>query len=356
MEITAAVIGTGAPWIDDEDRYAIGYHHGEAYRDISNVELIACADLEHSRATEFGQKFEIPDANCYTTHTALLEEHCPDVVSICVPPKFHAEVFKDCAAAGVSAVHCEKPMAGTWKECEEMASVARNTDIQLTFNHQRRFAEPFEVAKQELAAGRIGELQQIEFGGPNLYDYGTHSFDLCGHFVDDASPAWVLSQVHYTDENILFGEHNENQAVVVWEYDNGVQGLAATGKPTGGDVVGCHHRLRGDEGSIEIGVGFPERLDGPQLLIRDQTGEEVLYFDNIGLELSITNKSIKAAVEALESNTEPIHSVDNTLQSTSLIFGAWESARRRERIEFPLDIQDNPLREMVENGDLQPRG
>ena len=37
-----------------------------------------------------------------------------------------------------------------------------------------------------------------------------------------------------------------------------------------------------------------------------------------------------------------------------MIFGAWESARRRGRVEFPLDIEDNPLEAMVESGELTP--
>ena len=353
MTQTAAIIGTGAPSPDD-DHYAMGYYHGEAYRSLDNVDLVACADTERSRAIEFGKEFEIPAERCYTTHEELLADQLPDIVSICVPPKYHAELFSDCADAGVRAVHCEKPMAKTWEECEEMAAVAEKAGVQLTFNHQRRFAKPFQAAKRELQSGRIGELQQIEFGGPNLYDYGTHSFDLSGYFVGDVSPSWVLSQVHYSEENVLFGEHNENQAVVVWEYENGVHGLGTTGKPTGGDVVGCHHRLRGTKGSIEIGVGFPPMLDGPQLRIRDETGEEIRSFEHIGLELKITTRSIEAAIEGMESETIPSHSVKNAIKSTSLIFGAWESARRRKRIEFPLNIKSNPLEEMVKNEEIQP--
>ena len=355
MTVTCAVIGTGEPGTDD-DRYAMGYLHGEAYRDLDNTEIIACADLDQSRATKFGDEFGVPDENCYSDHGRLLGNHTPDIVSVCVPPEFHTRIVEQCYSAEVSAVHCEKPMADTWEQCKRMAEIARQSDFQLTFNHQRRFAKPFQTAKSELEAGRIGDLQRIEFGGENLYDYGTHSFDLCGYFVNDVNPSWILSQIHYTQENVLFGEHNENQAVAVWEYENGVNGLASTGESTGGDMVGCHHRLMGSEGSIEVIVGFPERFDGPQLRIRDGDGEEVRYFDNIGLELDVTHQSTKAAVDGLKSGTEPTHSVKNCLPATSLIFGAWESVRRRKRVEFPLEIHGNPLKEMVNRGEIDLTG
>jgi hypothetical protein len=44
----------------------------------------------------------------------------------------------------------------------------------------------------------------------------------------------------------------------------------------------------------------------------------------------------------------------NALIATEIIFGAYESSRRRGRVDFPLTIEDNPLAAMVENGDLQP--
>lgn len=355
MTVTAAVVGTGAPWIDNDDRYAMGYRHGEAYRALDAVELIACADVERSRATEFGREFGIPTEQCYADYEQLLGEHTPDIVSVCVPPRLHADLVEACAAAGVAAVHCEKPMADTWEKCKEMAELAQEHDLQLTFNHQRRFAKPFRTAKRELEQGRIGELRRIEFGAENLYDYGTHSFDLCSYFVDEVDPSWILCQIHYTRENVLFGEHNENQAVAVWEYENGVTGFASTGAETGGDVVDCHHRLVGSAGSIEIIVGFPNRFDGPQLKIRSEDGEQERYFENIGLELAVTHRSVEAAVDALETGTQPTHSVENCLGPTALIFGAWESARRRERVAFPLDIQGNPLSEMVENGTIDPQ-
>jgi hypothetical protein len=48
--------------------------------------------------------------------------------------------------------------------------------------------------------------------------------------------------------------------------------------------------------------------------------------------------------------------VERCLPATALIFGAWESVRRRGRVDVPLemDIEDNPLEDMVERGVLTP--
>jgi UDP-N-acetylglucosamine 3-dehydrogenase len=45
---------------------------------------------------------------------------------------------------------------------------------------------------------------------------------------------------------------------------------------------------------------------------------------------------------------------ENALIATEIIFGGYESSRRRARVDFPLDIEDNPLAAMVACGDLKP--
>lgn len=101
-----------------------------------------------------------------------------------------------------------------------MVSVCNQRGLQLIINHQRRFAAPYRRAKAVLDDVRIGPLQRIEIGGPNLYDYGTHLIDMCGYLTDQATVEWVLGQVDYHTENLLFGMHNENQALAHWRYGN----------------------------------------------------------------------------------------------------------------------------------------
>jgi hypothetical protein len=41
--------------------------------------------------------------------------------------------------------------------------------------------------------------------------------------------------------------------------------------------------------------------------------------------------------------------------ATEIIFGAYESSRKRGRVDFPLGAGvGNPLKEMVESGELKP--
>ena len=213
-------------------------------------------------------------------------------------------------------------------------------------------ANPFRQAKVLLDDGDIGDLERVEFAAPNLYDYGSHSFDLSNYFVDEASPKWVLAQVDYRTENRWFGAHNENQAVALWKYEDGVFGFADTGGDVGSEAVGCHNRLRGTDGVIEIRGG-----EGDPLWIRRADDAEWKSFACDGEPLYadvFIERAIRDAVDAIDGDRDPELGAMNALNATELILGAWESARKRGRVEFPLDIDDNPLDAMVEDGDLTP--
>ena len=42
------------------------------------------------------------------------------------------------------------------------------------------------------------------------------------------------------------------------------------------------------------------------------------------------------------------------MNAMEIIFGCYESSRRRARVDFPMDIDDSPLIAMLDNGDITP--
>lgn len=350
-EYGVAVVGTGPDPKNQVsgESYAMGYRHAEGYVRLSNCELVACADLVRENAADFADTFTIPEAHVYESHHQMLTGSDPDIVSVCTPPKFHADITIDCARhPSVRAVHSEKPMADNWGDSRLMAQVCYREDVQLSFNHQLRLADRIQKAKQLLNEGTIGKLQRLELARKNLYDTGTHQIDICNYFNGDRSADWVLSGIEYSTEDIQFGVHNENQAIGLWAYENGVHCFAATGGPSDGayrDVIGCENRLIGTEGVIEIEV-----LDGPTLRYKSDGMNEWETVDCDGLDP--LHRTIEHIVTSLDEGTEPTVSARNALNTTEIIFACWESARQRGRIDLPLTIDDNPLESMVENGEL----
>lgn len=339
-----AFIGTGAdPENPGPEGYAMAYQHAPAYQKIDDCRLVGCADLVKENAENFAEEFDIDKV--YTNYEKMIKELKPDIVSVCTWMEDHAEIVINLAKLGVPAIHCEKPMDLTWKNSKLMALECQKRDIKLTFNHQRRFGEPWSKAKKLLDDGEIGDLKKVQFSVGNLYEYGTHSFELCGFFNDERPAKWAIAQIDYRDENIVFGSHNENQALALWEYENGVMGLASTGKGSG--LVKSQTRVVGEKGVIEV---FPE--DGPDLRIKRDGDED---WQNFNCQKGdYIDKAIADVVKALREDGESVLCAKNALKSTELIFACFESARRRGRVDLPLKIDDNPLETMVKEGKINP--
>ncbi|GAB3033442.1 Gfo/Idh/MocA family protein [Natronobiforma cellulositropha] len=353
-QYTAAVIGTG-PEPDNPvwgESAAMAYRHGVAYRDCEASDLVGCADIVRENAADFAVAFDLPDSSVYEDHETMLAELEPDVVSICTPVPTHADLVVSTVESGVPlAVHCEKPMAHTWAESQRMAAVAADADVQLTFNHQRRFGPQWVRARDLLESGAIGDLERVEVGGKNLFDYGSHLIDLANAFAGERGAEWVFGQVHYTEADVRYGVHNENQALACWGYGNGVHALASTGHGSGADLVGCEQRLLATAGTIEIN---PDGTDASLRYRADETDGWREESPDADCETPLITLAIEDVLAALDSGREPETSAAKALRATEIIFAAWASARRRERLSLPLEDGGNALTELVDAGELTP--
>jgi predicted dehydrogenase len=348
-KLRVAFIGTGRkPERAGPMGYAMAYQHGNAYKLLPEaVEMVAAADIRPENAEAFAANFGFTDI--YTDYHEMLAKVKPDLVSICTWPHLHAQMITDCAAAGVPAIHSEKPVAYAFGDAKRCVAACEKSGTKLTFNHQRRYGKPFAGAKRLIDAGAIGEVQKIEIGIGDLFDYGSHNFDMANWFNGERNTKWVLCGLDYTKENVIFGTHNENHAIALWEWENGVFGSAATG--AAGASVGCHHRVIGSDGIIEIG-----RTDKPVLrwLSAGQDWQEDACDGESCHGPNFIERCLADVVDAIQTGRESMMNAKNALRATEQIFACWESVRRRGMVNLPLDIEDNPLLDLVERGKLTP--
>jgi predicted dehydrogenase len=333
-------------------------------------------DIVPENARAFADSWGIRPEFVFEDTREMLDTVQPDIVSVCVPPHVHGDVVLSIVEhRAPDAIHCEKPIATTWADCREMVSACDRAGVQLTFNHQRRFGRPFRRAKGLVEDGRIGELRRIELGGKNLYDYGSHLFDICGYITDQTPVDWVMAGIDYSEENVQFGAHNENQAIAQWRYEDGVFGLASTGEgDQAGSILPCQMRLLGEEGIVEIGGSeAPLRVLGGGGWRTVDTGRDGIHGPrttrvDAAVELiadrvpflssaevgppSFIDRAIEDVVTAVDADRDSELAAENAVQTTELIFACWESVRRQARVDLPLDIDDNPLEAMVDDGTL----
>ncbi|WP_058306562.1 Gfo/Idh/MocA family protein [Gracilibacillus massiliensis] len=156
-KLKVAVIGCGS--------IAINRHLPE-YKANKHVEIVAVCDVLEERAQLTGSEYNAP---AYTDYKKAITESDADLVSVCLPNYLHAPVSIFAAEQG-KHVLCEKPMATSEKEAQDMIAASEKAGKKLMIAHNQRFVPSHEKAKQMIAAGELGKLYSFRttfgHGGP----------------------------------------------------------------------------------------------------------------------------------------------------------------------------------------------
>lgn len=337
MVYKVAIIGCG--------KRAISHVPGLQADERCNV--VALADVNKDAAEQLKTDCEFAAA-VYTDYQELLAQEEPDVVVTCLWTRLHLPVFRSCAQAGVKAVLSEKPMAPTWGEALEMASIAEQTGCQLTFCHQRRFAEGNLLARKLIAEGVFGKIERMDLYSPkNLLDCGTHTFDQAISFNAETPARWVLGAVDAGELVQWFDVSAECMAVGAVTFENGVRASIQVGVPDRDMLNGV--RVIGDRGFLEVSWAG-KFLRGA---VYNDPSWRPPETDDSGQAMMIA--LIREALDCLESGKESEVSYKKALRAGEIIFAFYESVRRHAGVQLPLtDVTDNPFLSMLEAGHLGP--
>lgn len=136
-----------------------GMIHARNYKNkVPNAHMVACVDAVEAAAKAAAEEMGID--KYYTDYHQILNDPEVDAVVVVAPTDLHKQIVVDCAAAG-KHIFCEKPMAMTVEECDEMIEACDKAGVKLQIGFMRRFDASFREAKRVLDSGAIGELVQI---------------------------------------------------------------------------------------------------------------------------------------------------------------------------------------------------
>jgi UDP-N-acetylglucosamine 3-dehydrogenase len=320
-----------------------GRAQAEGYPHSEGAQIVAVCDPVLEAAQGLAQKHGVDASGVHTDLEEMLGAHQLDMLSVCTWPAQHHDQVLAGLRAGARAILCEKPMAPTPGEARAMHLAAEKAGAQLSFCHQRRFNPQFRTARRLLREGAVGRVQRLEGFCPNLFDWGTHWFDMF-FFLNEETPAeWVMGQIDIANARTVFGAWVESSGLSYVRFANGVHGLMATGKGSGGD---CAIRAIGTDGLLEV----PHSDGGPVRLLRAGSAWEEPELETMAHGDS-TVLSVMDAVQSLREGREPELSSRKALQATELIFASYESSRRGARISLPLEIDDSPLIDLINRRD-----
>ncbi|MEH2955498.1 Gfo/Idh/MocA family oxidoreductase [Candidatus Merdisoma sp. JLR.KK011] len=136
-----------------------GMIHARNYKNkIENARITAVADAVEEAAKAAAEELGVE--KCFSDYKEILSDPEIDAVIVVAPTNLHKQIVIDCAAAG-KHIFCEKPMAMTVEECDEMIAACDRYKVKLQIGFMRRFDASFREAKRLVEEGAIGELVQI---------------------------------------------------------------------------------------------------------------------------------------------------------------------------------------------------
>ena len=224
-------------------------------------ELKAVASRDSVKAREYAKEWQIPHA--YGSYEELLADENIDVIYNPLPNHLHAEWSIRAAEAG-KHVLCEKPLALTLDEVDQMRAAAKQNNVIIAeafmYKHHPQTLKVLELVKQEA----IGELLLIkgaftfnldrpddvrwvpEWGGGSIWDVGCYPISF-SRLVANAEPVEVFGwQVTgSTGIDVVFSGQMRFTSGLVAQFDCGFRAPYRTAL----EIVGT-------KGAIELGSPF----------------------------------------------------------------------------------------------------
>jgi predicted dehydrogenase len=309
----------------------IAREHRRAYSRLKDVELVGIADPSPDARGRAASEW---NARGYETVEALLAEGKPDAVSICSPPKFHADAAIACLEAGV-AVLSEKPLARDAAESERIVETSQRTGTPLGVAFCHRFHTPVAQVKEAIGAGRLGRVSMFRgrFGGKQdmtgrwfadpdtagggaLMDTAVHSVDLFRFLVGD--PTWVSAAV----ADIAGTYDVEDSGILLLGTANGAIGTleASWSTPYSANVL----EVYGTDGAAVVDYNTGEtRIFG-----KGDNGWQVVTWDGPDR----FEREIEAFVTAVRDKTPLPVTGEDGLAASRILDAAYRSAHEGTRI------------------------
>lgn len=319
--------------------------HIPEYDAHPEANLAAFYDINGQRATTLAQKY---GGKAYDSVEMLLADKSIDAVSICAANHVHAQITIAALRAG-KHVLCEKPMAVTLKDCEEMVREARKSKRYLMLGHNQRLAKAHIKAKELLQAGEIGHIitARSTFGhsgpegwsidaGTNVWffdkqkavlgvmaDLGIHKTDLlqylCSSHIKNVTARLFTLDKKWIDGTPIGVDDN---AIAIYEMENGIVATMTASWSYYGTEDNSTV-LYGSEGIMHI-YNNPAH----SIIVYKKSGEKCFY----DVEAIQTNDNqtksgiIDLWMDCLINNRPPEISGEEALYAMKAVFAAIESS------------------------------
>jgi D-apiose dehydrogenase len=337
-ELRFAVLGTGF-WA----RYQLA-----AWLETKRPRCVALYNRTPAKAKKLAQEFAVPAV--YSDAEELIEKERPDFVDIITDVGTHRQ-FVELAARKKVPVICQKPLAPTLADAEEMLQTCTRAGIPLFVHENWRWQTPIRELKHVLDSGSIGNIFRARITYSNSFPVFTNQpflkeldqfilTDIGTHILDTARMLFGEARTLYCRTSRIHADiRGEDVATVMLGMESGA---TVTCEMSYASRVE-HDRfpetfvfVEGERGSAELAPDFWIRLT-------TEAGTEARrcpppfypWTDPRYALVQAAGVSCNANLLAALKKESPAETTgEDNLRTLRLVFGAYESARTGRALEI----------------------
>ncbi|GAF11277.1 LOW QUALITY PROTEIN: NADH-dependent dehydrogenase [Bacillus sp. JCM 19046] len=323
----------------------ISFAHGHAHAyasslvTIDGVELVGIADEEEKRGNEAAAQYK---TTYYQSYQALLDQGL-DAVVITSENARHKEHALAAARAG-AAVLCEKPIAHTVADAEEIIAACEAADVLLQTAFPVRFNEAIKRAKARIDDGEFGEIIAVKgtnrgknpggwfndkqlAGGGAVIDHTVHVVDIMRWVLkEEVQDVYAEIDQHFSAKDI------DDAGVLSFTFENGVFATLDcswsrnANFPTWGDVT---LEFIGTKGTLKV----------------DAQAQKLDLFHSGGLNYhfwgdNMDDSLVRDFIESVREKQVPSVTGTDGLRALEVAIGAYASAAKGEVIALRGDRKE----------------
>jgi len=319
-----------------------------AFAKAKNSELAALVSDDSIKLKKLSKKYKVPQTFSYQDYHRCIDSGEIDAVYIALPNNMHRDYSVPALKAGVHVL-CEKPMAVTESECEEMIDAAGDNGTKLMIAYRLHFEEANLKAIELAKSGKLGDIRafnsvftmqvkhgdirlQKELGGGTLFDIGVYCINAARN-VFRAEPVEVFGFSANNGEK-RFEEVDEMTSAVMRFPDERLASFTTSfgaSDISAYELVGTEGSLRVDPayehaGSLKHHITIKGRNREKLFPKRDQFAPELIYFS-----------------DCITKETDPEPSGREGLADVRIVRALYRSAATREPVKLgPFEREARP--------------
>lgn len=219
--------------------------------------------------------------NCTQSFDDVINNKEIDIVDICTPNTQHYAQARAALLAG-KHVFCEKPLAVTAEQAQELAELAKKTGLVTGLNFQNRYWMAVIRAKEIIDSGALGEIitfraaflhassldknkpyawryAPVSEGGGVINDLGSHVFDLIYHLAGGIDEIKCITKTLHTERSGT-AVTSDDAAFMAVRLQNGAVGTVEATKLASGIADSLRIDIHGTDGAVRFDTAEPNVL------------------------------------------------------------------------------------------------